>query len=185
MKTLDALLFFIGYYITWSVSIYSAAHHWVWFGFSLTVIISLAELYWLKRRYPVRYLIRFVVGLTFIGCSVDSLLSLSGFITFNAIPWRYALAPPWIIGLWINFSIVYFAFMRHYFLYYKSLAACALIGFPLAYSIGAKFGAAHFTYSLKSSLLIGLIWAILIPIVNYNYIKIINRKGKKANVHSA
>lgn len=139
-----------------------------WYALILAIGISAIQLYFLCDVSQVPGWKKFFLCMTFIGFSVDSLFSFSSFIRFVSNPWQPFLAPPWILGLWINFSVLCIGLdsllkqMRHY------LWLIALLGFPVAYLAGVAYKVAIFPLGLPSSIVLGLVWMLLFPLVCRN-----------------
>lgn len=171
MNSIVHLLFYvITYYLVWFAAIFSAAAGYYWLGFIVASLISAWQWWWLRQQVTARHLGLLVLLFLLAGFVVDSTMSYCGFFIFYANPWQ--LAPPWIIGLWLNFGIVYYATLKHCFSQFRLLSLLALFGFPLAYVAGARLGAGEFVYGYASSVLIGAIWAILLPLISAFYLKL-------------
>jgi len=110
------------------------------------------------------------------GTILDSLMMNFGVITFVApndlFPW---MCPIWIIVLHlvfassINLSMTWLS--RSYFL----AAGFGGIGAPVSYYMGAQVGAAVLLMGMQSCLIIGVAWAIYLPLI-YIYSKWLDRK---------
>lgn len=161
---MNHFLFILGYYIVWFGGLTLAAYNQSSLSLLLSIMISAAQLYFLCNPALVRRCTYFLVLLPLFGFLVDSILSYSNFIIFNANPWS-PLAPPWILALWLNFAVFcvgYEALLKrlgHY------LWIFALIGFPAAYLAGLAFHVATFKYGNLSALVMGLIWMPLFPLM--------------------
>lgn len=163
MSQIEKAFFILIYYLCWFTCVLSAAHHYQWLAFAVFLPISLLQIFWMCR-YDKDFF--FFLGLvTGSGILIDSLLGIAGFMTFMANPWPIAIAPLWIMVLWLNFSIVYFSCLQFLFKRYVLISLLAFSGFPIAYLAGAHLGAAQFTYGLASSLLLGVIWAVVLPLL--------------------
>lgn len=181
MNVRDYIFFIITYYLAWFASVLSAAHEYVWLGFIVTLIITAIQIAWLKYFQSIKNLFSMMLIFTVVGFIADSTMSLTGFIKYHANPWP--LAAPWILGLWINFGVIYYACLEKWFNRYLLMAILALFGFPLAYIAGVKLGAATFHYGDISSIVIGIAWAIALPLINFIYLHFI-QGGSHAHTDS-
>lgn len=145
----------------------SAASGYIWLGFIIALIVTLTQLLWSKLvNIQINYKLAFTILLS--GIIIDSLFSLSGIINYHANPWY--IAPPWIIGIWLNFSLIYASFLLALLKRNMLMASLAFIGFPLAYLAGAKLQAATLNYGYLSLLLVAIIWSIALPLINYYHL---------------
>ncbi len=169
---LRKLFHIISYYIVWFTCVLSAAHHYYWIGIIISITITSIQYYWQKSIQQASHLLLLIVIITTAGFCVDSLLVTLNLISFKANPFCIYLSPPWMIGLWINFSIILYVFLKRYFLHYGLLSLFSLFGFPFAYAAGIYLGAASLPKGDIALLLIGVIWATLLPTLLYTYKKL-------------
>lgn len=163
---MNTLLFILAYYIVWFGSLILAAAQLPWIAFLLSISMSLAQLIFLCDLSQIQKTWKkFFLCLTFIGFSVDSVLCFSSYIHFEANPWQPYLAPPWILGIWISFSVLCIGISTVIQQLSNYLWIIALMGFPAAYLVGVSFNAAVFVHGTSSSLLLGFIWMLLFPLV--------------------
>jgi hypothetical protein len=159
------LIIFV-YYIAWFSSLILASHNHPWLALVVSIGIGTIQLIFLSDLAKIPTWKKFFLCLTFIGFCVDSLLSFSSFIHFYANPWQPYLAPPWILGLWINFSVLCIGLRSFIYQLRSYLWIIALLGFPTAYLIGGiALNTAFFTHGAYSTLIVGLIWMLLLPLV--------------------
>ena len=163
---MNPYLFIFAYYIVWFSSIILASHNHPWLALVVSISISSIQLLFFSDLSQVPTWKKFFLCLTFIGFCVDSLLSFSSFIHFYANPWQPYLAPPWILGLWINFSVLCIGLASILNKLRSYLWLIALLIFPAAYLLdGIVFHVAVFSHGAYSTLLVGFIWMLLFPLV--------------------
>ncbi len=164
------------YYIAWTLCILLAAHGIAWTNTIIVLILVSIQYYWqyhINHRY--QGLNKLVIILSTLGTLSDSILLHLNIINFSANPFAPYMTPPWMIALWINFSIVLYSTLSHLFTHIYLLSALSFFGFSLAYIAGVKMGAASFPSGYFSAAWIGLIWMILLP-ASIHILNRINRK---------
>ena len=99
-----------------------------------------------------------------LGIGVDSLQQGLGVFTFKEHPgWPFWL-PLWVFAIWLQFATLF-----RYALYWLSgrylLATLfGMVGGPLAYWAGVRFGAASFgEQPLLSLMSLAVVWSVLVP----------------------
>jgi hypothetical protein len=155
------------YYAVWFSCVLSAAQHMDWLGVTIALVITLVQCPCFYSQPYYKGLACFMLLLTTLGFIIDSGLSLFGCIQFHANPWPVALAPPWIIGLWLNFSFILYVHLKAYFHYFLPLFFLSLVGFPLAYCAGVKLSAASLPLGYVGLAILGCTWAVCFPSVLY------------------
>ena len=71
--------------------------------------------------------------------------------------------------MWINFAIILYAHLFKYFTRYLWFTIASLLGFPLAYFIGVRMGAATLPPGNISLVVVGITWGIVVPLELYWY----------------
>ena len=103
-----------------------------------------------------------IVAFTVVGSCWDTLLMHAGVISFSA---DSLFIPPWLLCLWLLFSCTLnhsLAWLKHK-LFISGLLGGVLA--PLSYLAGIKLGVAFFVMPTLTSLaIIGIAWALLIPL---------------------
>ncbi len=103
-------------------------------------------------------------GLT--GLLWESLVVWTGLIEYPAGVQSGFLAPYWIVSMWVLFATtINFGFKwikRHWML----AAVFGLVGGPLAFLAGTAAGAAQFSNTTQALLLLGVGWAVLLPLLS-------------------
>lgn len=152
----------LAYYVVWFACIYSAAKTYYWLGFIVALVVTALQYVW--QRFVKRqtlHLVIFLIYLTLIGVIGDSLLIYSDIIKFNANPFSPPFPPPFMMGIWLNFAMLFYALFLKYVSKPALVAGLSLIGFPLAYYVGTIQGAAILNNHIYALLAIGLFWSTL------------------------
>ena len=160
-KLLNAILF----QITWFACVLGAANQLIWPG----IICCTGFAIWqpqAKRRHSSDLTIVWYSIIA--GLIIDSSWIKLGFFNYQS-PWPHvAIAPIWIIALWLSFALS----INHSLSWLKSHpilpTTMGLIGAPLSYWAGHKLGALEFitppAYSLSC---LGIVWAITLSFLFY------------------
>lgn len=159
------LFHFICYYAAWLSSILFAQKGHPWGGPIVICLITMIQLAFLYKKVNWK-IIPFTLIVTTLGFTIDSWLIVTNHINLLANPFK-PLSSPWMIGLWINFSIIFYDCLNKYFQHYLVFALLALIGFPIAYYAGVAFRAATLPLGHMTLLYLALTWAVILPIVCY------------------
>lgn len=109
--------------------------------------------------------LRIVLAVMAVGALWDSALAASGVIRYPNGQWSAYLAPYWLVGLWALFATTLNVSMR--WMHGRWLMAILFggMGGPLSFWAGARLGAAHFPDPVLALVLIGLGWAVLMPLL--------------------
>ena len=76
------------------------------------------------------------------------------------------LATPWMVALWPNFATTFHTSLSWLAGRYALAAGLGAVGGPLSYYAGARLGALTLPDApLKSLLIIGLVWAAVLPLL--------------------
>lgn len=110
---------------------------------------------------------RFVVGLALLGLSLDSIWMYLGILDFGSGALHLgnlALAPPWIILLWIAVGLSLFEALG--FFVRRPVLGAVIVGAaaPLSYSTGEQFGAVVIP-STAMLMVIALVWVVVFGMV--------------------
>jgi hypothetical protein len=120
----------------------------------------LIDFYIFNKEISLVKFISFYIFILFSGIFIDSILSYFGFISF--LNHDTFLSPFYLWSIWIIFVPYYqFAFKKFHKKLYLSLPL-ALVGAPLAYYGGAKFG--NLIIHTYAYLAIAFCWSIFFPI---------------------
>ncbi|MBP9726538.1 MAG: DUF2878 domain-containing protein [Gammaproteobacteria bacterium] len=167
------ILHTLGYYLCWFTCIFLASKNIAWLGFFLCFFVTAVQFYWQKKIEKTESLLLFMVIVTFIGLLMDTCFLRGGLIYFNANPFGLKLSPPWMIALWLNFSIILYVFFKKYFSKFWLCFIVCCCGFPAAYLSGVKLGAARLMHANFSILFITCAWSLVLPATLFFYKKYI------------
>ncbi|KTD35366.1 hypothetical protein Lmor_0813 [Legionella moravica] len=160
---MNKILVIYTYYIVWFGSLILAANHFAWLPLLLSLSISAIQLYFWCDLSKVKNWKLFMFYLSSLGFLCDSLFAATSFIYFQPNPFQPYLAPPWMLGFWINFSVLCICLVDLLNRIRRLLWLIALIGFPAAYLGGVGFHVAVFQAGTISSIILGIIWMVLFP----------------------
>lgn len=160
------LFHFFCYYIAWLSSILFAKNSHPWGGPIVISIIIIVQFLALKSRNSDKKIIYFTLCFTITGFLIDTIFVYCNYIHFLANPLK-PFSSPWMIGLWINFSIIFYDCCFKYFKHIFILGILSLFGFPAAYYAGIALKAATLPNGSLPLVTIGLIWGILLPSICY------------------
>ncbi len=162
-------LFFdlVAYYSVWFACVLGAAHGHAWSGLLISIAITALQTYVHTQTQAAPLLWRFIGLMTVCGFIVDSLAVQLNWIALAANPLAFHCSAPWMVGLWLNFSFILYAYLRQHFLNYRLFAVLSLLGFPVAYYAGTALGAATLPHGLPGLLAIGVSWSFICPSVLY------------------
>lgn len=155
---------FFAYYLVWAICIYSAAYGFRWLGLIASIGVTWGQYLWqvlFKKQHL--YLIPFIIYLTIIGFVGDTALCYVNVIQYKANPFIFPLPAPFMIGIWLNFAMLFYATLSWFITRPLMLALLSFVGFVVAYLVGASIGAAVLLKGTLSLILIGLMWAIVLP----------------------
>lgn len=153
------------YNIAWICSIYSASKGHPWLGLIVAVSLTIIQMIWLIFfQQKTKHLITFILYLTLIGCIGDSLLVHYNYIIFVANPLPFPLTAPFMIGIWINFSVTFYATLQSLITHPFILGILSFFGFMIAYFFGASLGAALLVQGMKSLIILSLAWGVVLPL---------------------
>jgi len=177
MKKLHCIFHSTVYYLAWLSCVTLAARGFAWLSSFIVIVCTFLQIYW---QYKIQgntrglwYLIALVV---LIGILIDSILIYTGVIIFAANPFSGYFTSPWMIAIWLSFSVTLYSTLDVLFNRLILLGFLSFFGFAFAYAVGARMGAAFFPYGYKTCLLIGSIWLIFLPLAVNCYQKIMDTK---------
>jgi len=174
MQIKNIIFHLFAYYIAWFSCIFVAAQNHGWYAFAIVLSITFLQILWQIFFIKKTQGLCLMLGLfTLSGFIIDTCLIKYGLIHFSGNPFDNTFSPPWMVLLWTNFAVIFFALFESFFKRYILVGFLSFISFPLAYAIGVKMGAAQLPYGYFSGIIIGIIWAILFPMCLkiYNYLE--------------
>ena len=104
-----------------------------------------------------------LVSAAVIGMTWESLLVRFGIVSYPGYTDAAALAPYWIVAMWVLFATTINHGLRWIKRSWIVASAAGLIGGPLAFFSGAQLGAVEFSHTLLALVSIGFGWAVLLP----------------------
>jgi hypothetical protein len=159
------------YYLAWFSGLYSAANNHYLMATLILMIATIAQMSWQKyvtKRSNGMLLMVGLFGLQ--GIITDAIMLNANLIVFSANPFGPYLPAPWMIGIWLDFGITFYALLYNYFKRYGIISLLSLIFFPLAYLAGGKIGAASFPNAATIHCIwVGVISSMLMPLTLFIY----------------
>jgi hypothetical protein len=156
------LVNFAAFQVGWFSCVLGAAHGQPWIGPAVVLAVVLLHL-GLARR-PAEEL-RLVVSAICVGLVADSLLVMTGWVSYPAGNWVPGLAPYWILAMWALFATTLNVSMK----WMRDRPFVAIVmgaaGGPLSYLAGQKLGAMQFNEPLFALVALAFIWAIAMPML--------------------
>jgi hypothetical protein len=154
---------FLGFQSVWFLSLFGAGTHKSWLG-----ALALAAFTAWHFRAALNPRADFVLVLIacVVGFVVDTIFIQAQLLAYaEPLPFA-AVAPYWIIGMWINFALTLNGSMRWLQGRYGLAAVLGAIGGPLAYVAGIKLGAAELLASEAVVFgVLAMVWAIAVPLL--------------------
>ncbi|MEQ1802120.1 MAG: DUF2878 domain-containing protein [Gammaproteobacteria bacterium] len=160
---LRALANFVGFQSVWFLSLFGAGTQRSWLG-AIALVVFTA---WHFRAVPnPRAEVVLVLIACLVGFVVDTAFIQAHLLAYSEpLPFA-AVAPYWIIGMWVNFALTLNGSMRWLHGRYLLSAALGAIGGPLAYVAGVRLGAAEL---LDSAAVVygalAVVWAAAVPLL--------------------
>lgn len=154
----NIVLFQIG----WFACVLGAAHGLAWLG-SLTALV-IAGLHLAAARRPACEL-RLLLIVAALGFAWDSATAAGGLVTYGAGSLLPAMAPHWMVALWLVFATTLNVSLRWLRGRAGLAALLGAVGGPLAYYGGARLGALSLPDPLTGLAVQALAWGLLMPLV--------------------
>ncbi len=150
------------YQLGWLVCVLGAAGGWGTAGASIA--FALIALHLALAQRP-RLEIPVIAAAAAIGLTADTLHAAFGVLRFGGHE-PGALAPLWILALWMQFATALHFCLRWLSKRYLLASALGLIGGPLSFLGGERLGAATFGEPrLAAVAVLGLTWSITLPLL--------------------
>ena len=146
----------------WLAAVFSAAASVPFLG---TLAIAAAVVTHLARSQNRGGEVRLLAMAAAIGFGWESLLVATGLVQYGAASIIPGTAPYWIVAMWLLFATTLNVAMRWL---RKSMVVTAIfgaIGGPLSFLAGQKAGAVSFPDPMLSLAVIGLGWAVFLPLL--------------------
>lgn len=157
-----SLLQYLAFNGVWFVCGYGAARGHNSVGVTVAVIFIFASL-WVKS-WP-RGDVKLILATGVAGACIESSLAVVGLVHFSAASFGSAIAPPWIIALWLAFgaTVSQTAERLGSYAVVKSSMLGLVFG-PFAYAAGEKLGALMVIGTKwQAYAVLGLLWACVLP----------------------
>lgn len=151
---------FIAFQIGWFACILGASNDMPWIGALVGVIVISLHLFSVDR--PVKELNLIACALV-IGIVLDSLLVMSGWLSYPNGILLSGTAPYWILMLWALFASTLNVSMKWMHGKYWLAAIFGAVGGPLSYLAGARLGAVTFVDLQAALLALAVGWALAMP----------------------
>ena len=144
----------------WFATVMGAARGSPWLGpAAVTVALAVHVLLVDDRRGEWRKML----AAGFLGFWLDTLFVAAGIFTPKATVYPLPFSPPWMVFLWVNFSLTLNASLSWLQGRYRLAAVFGAVGGPLAYYAGAEMGATEALPSVSGMLVLMAAWALATP----------------------
>ncbi len=100
-----------------------------------------------------------------LGFAWESLLVYTGIVQYGASGALAAIAPYWIVALWVLFATTLNVGMRWLRKNLLVASVFGALGGPLSFLAGEKAGAVSFSDTSTALVVIGLGWAVMLPLL--------------------
>lgn len=155
---INAVLFQLG----WFACVLGAANQLPLLGI-ITVMLIVA--YHLSRAAQPLQEVKLLALTLLIGFSWDSSLVYAGLLQYDSGILHFSLAPLWIIAMWALFASTLNVSLNWLKQRYLVATLFGLVGGPLAFYGGFKLGAVTFSDTLMAMIVIGVGWALMMPLL--------------------
>ena len=156
---------FLLYQVGWFACVLGAAWGFPWFGMSIALCLLGIHFRLAPDRGSQVVLVLAAAGA---GLVVDTLQLWVGVFTFphgTVVDW---LPPPWMSVLWMQFATTFRYSMRWLEGRYLLSASFGLLGAPVAFFAGERFGAIEFlSPRLAHYGVLAVLWSITVPLLVY------------------
>jgi len=146
----------------WFACVIGAANGMPWAGPLAVLALVVVHLY-LAQRPSLE--LRLIASAILIGLVADSLLVVSGLVSYPSGIWIEGMAPYWILAMWAMFATTLNVSMK--WLRNRTALASALgaVFGPLAYIAGSELGAITFNQMGLALAALALIWSVCMPLL--------------------
>jgi len=147
----------------WFACVLGAARGYPWQGALVALLIAAFIVF--RSRNP-RDELSLVLVAALIGFAFDSVLALTGWLSFaGAVPLP-ALAPVWMVSLWALFATTLNVSLRWLREWPVLGVLFGAIGGPVAYYAGERLGALQFADPLLGLTAVAAGWALAMPLLS-------------------
>jgi hypothetical protein len=156
------VLNFLLFQLSWFACVLGGAHGLPWAG---PLVVAAFVGYQLTRAVRPAAEIALLAFAALIGAVFDSVLVAAGWLTYPSGQWHAALAPYWIVAMWVAFAATLNVSLR----WLKGRAFLAglfgAVGGPLAYLAGAKLGGVVFIDQAAALTALAIGWGLIMPLL--------------------
>lgn len=148
--------------VAWATTVFAAAGNTPILG---VIAVAIAAVVHLARSGNVRAEGLLLLTAAAAGIGWESLLVTAGLLEYGSGTLIPGFAPYWIVAMWVLFATTLNVGMRWL---RKSVVVAAIaggVGGPLSFLAGAGAGAVNLTEPVVSLLVIGVGWAVLLPML--------------------
>jgi hypothetical protein len=157
------LLNFALYQVGWFACVLGAARGHPWTGAAIALLLIAAHVALARRPWEELALVLCAAGIGAVADSVQAQMGMIRFRSGSLAPW---ICPPWIVALWMQFATLLRFSLSWVKGRYLAASLLGLVGGPLAFSAGARLGAADLHPDRALSLVsIGIVWAAAFPLL--------------------
>ncbi|MBN8279746.1 MAG: DUF2878 domain-containing protein [Gammaproteobacteria bacterium] len=160
---LRAILNFVGFQSVWFLSLFGAGTQRSWLGVGALVLFTAWHL---RSAGSLRGELVIVLVAILVGFTVDTTFIQAGLLSYSEPMPFAAVAPYWILGLWVNFALTLNGSMRWLHGRYALAAILGAVGGPMSYAAGIGMGAAEL---LASGVVVygtlAVVWAVAVPVL--------------------
>lgn len=155
---INFLLFKLG----WVACVMGAAREMSWVGLVAVAMVCAVHLALASR--PARELV-LLAAAAFIGVTWESVLVAQGLLDYGRTGSPPGIAPYWIVAMWVLFATTLNVSMNWLKKHPLLSVVAGAIGGPMAFVAGERLGAVQFADEALSLAVIGVGWALLLPIL--------------------
>ena len=146
----------------WLSSVIGGAQQLPWLG---PIVVLVAIAIHLTRAHRPSSELMLIVSCGLIGAFFDSALVAAGWVTFPSGMISDALAPYWIVTMWMLFATTINLSMRWMRGRPWLAAVFGFVGGPMAYYGGHKIGGIVFVNEVAALAVLAVGWAVIMPIL--------------------
>ena len=146
----------------WLACVFGAAAGMPMIGVAVVAFAAIVHLFLAENARSEGVLLFLAIAL---GLSWESTLVAAGIVSYevgNILP---GIAPYWIVAMWVNFATTLNSGMRWLRKSLPVAVAAGAIGGPMSFLAGQKAGAVTFSDTGLALFVIGIGWAVLLPMM--------------------
>jgi hypothetical protein len=154
------LINFLLFQAGWFVCVLGGAWQWPWVG---VAYVALATAWHLTQVPNPRGESLLLLAAAAVGVLLDSLLPAAGWVTYPSGQLHAALAPVWIVALWVLFAGTLNMSMKWLKHRYLLAAVFGGIGSPMSFYAGSRLGAVTLVDPVMALGAQAVLWALALP----------------------